>query len=39
MPRPVMDFARTAAAAPVDTPVEPGTIEIRAQVTLTVTLK
>ena len=40
IPRPVMmDFARTAAAATVDTPVEPGTIEIRAQVTLTVTLK
>lgn len=41
MPRPMaMDLTRASAAvAAVETPVEPGTIEIRARVTLTVTLK
>jgi uncharacterized protein YggE len=37
-PRPMM-MARAAADASVETPVEPGTIEIRAQVTLTVSIK
>jgi uncharacterized protein YggE len=37
-PRPMM-MTRAAADAAVETPVEPGTIEIRAQVTLTVSIK
>jgi uncharacterized protein YggE len=37
-PRPMMMAAPPRAAA-VETPIEPGTIEIRAQVTLTVTIK
>jgi uncharacterized protein YggE len=39
LPRPVMMDARAVGVAPVETPVEPGTIEIRARVTLTVALK
>jgi uncharacterized protein YggE len=37
-PRPMM-MTRAAADASIETPVEPGTIEIRAQVTLTVSFK
>ena len=37
-PRPMM-MTRAAADASVETPVEPGTIEIRAQITLTVSIK
>jgi uncharacterized protein YggE len=37
-PRPMM-MSRAAADASVETPIEPGTIEIHAQVTLTVSIK
>jgi len=40
VPRPMMEFARTAAApADVDVPIEAGVIEIRSTVTLTVSIK
>jgi uncharacterized protein YggE len=40
IPRPMMEFARTAAAAAdVDVPIEAGVIEIRSTVTLTVSIK
>jgi uncharacterized protein YggE len=40
MPKPMMEFARTAAApADVDVPIEAGVIEIRSHVTLTVSIK
>jgi uncharacterized protein YggE len=39
MPRPVAMARMTVQDAPVETPVEPGTIEIRARVTLTVSIK
>jgi uncharacterized protein len=39
-PRPMMEMVRTAAApADVDVPIEAGVIEIRSQVTLTVSIK
>jgi uncharacterized protein YggE len=38
-PRPMIAFAREAADAQVGTPVAPGEIEIRAQVTLTIAIR
>lgn len=38
-PRPMMAFSRAGAEAVQDTPIEPGQIEIRGQVALTVSIK
>src|SRR5438552_16293273 len=38
-PRPMMTMGRTAEALAVQTPVEPGLVEIHARVTLTVSMK